>query len=30
VFHYIFLIRLSDGGRCSDFVEYYMREPTAD
>jgi hypothetical protein len=30
VFHNIFLIRLTDDGRCGDFVEYYMREPTAD
>jgi hypothetical protein len=27
VYHNIFLVRLTDDGRCRDFDEYYMREP---
>jgi hypothetical protein len=26
-FHNIWLVRLTDDGRCSDFVEYFMEEP---
>jgi ketosteroid isomerase-like protein len=28
-FHNVFLVRLADDGRCSDFVEYYMEQPAA-
>ncbi len=27
VYHNIFLVRLDDDGRCSDFVEYFMKAP---
>jgi hypothetical protein len=27
VFHNVFLIRLTDDGRCRDFTEFFMREP---
>lgn len=27
VYHNLFLVRLTDDGRCRDFTEYYMREP---
>lgn len=30
VYHNIFLVRLTDDGRCSEFTEYYMKEPTAE
>ena len=26
-YHNIFLVRLADDGRCSDFVEYFMKAP---
>ncbi|HEY7793973.1 MAG TPA: nuclear transport factor 2 family protein [Gaiellaceae bacterium] len=26
-YHNIFLVRLEDDGRCSDFVEYFMKAP---
>jgi len=28
VYHNIWLVSLTDDGRCSDFTEYYMKEPT--
>jgi ketosteroid isomerase-like protein len=30
VFHNIWLVTLTDDGRCSDYVEYYMKEPTEE
>ena len=27
VYHNVFLVRLDDAGRCSDFVEYFMQAP---
>ena len=29
IYHNIWLVRLTDDGLCSDFTEYYMREPEA-
>jgi ketosteroid isomerase-like protein len=29
-YHNIFLVRLADDGRCSDFTEYYMKQPQDD
>jgi ketosteroid isomerase-like protein len=30
VYHNIWLVTLTDDGRCSDFTEYYMKEPTEE
>ena len=30
VYHNIWLVNLTDDGRCSDFTEYYMKEPTEE
>jgi ketosteroid isomerase-like protein len=30
VFHNIWLVTLTDDGRCSDYTEYYMKEPTEE
>ena len=30
VYHNIWLVELEDDGRCSDFTEYYMKEPTEE
>jgi ketosteroid isomerase-like protein len=29
-YHNIWLVRLTDDGRCSDYIEYYMKEPTEE
>jgi len=29
IYHNLFLVRLDGGGRCFDFVEYFMRVPNA-
>lgn len=30
VYHNIWLVYLTDDGRCSDFTEYFMKEPTEE
>lgn len=30
VYHNVWLVRLTDDGRCSEFTEYYMKEPTEE
>ena len=30
VYHNIWLVSLTDDGRCSEFTEYYMKEPTEE
>jgi len=30
VYHNIWVLSLTDDGRCSDFTEYYMKEPTEE
>lgn len=30
VYHQIWLVSLTDDGRCSEFTEYYMKEPTEE
>jgi uncharacterized protein (TIGR02246 family) len=30
VYHNIWLVTLTDDGRCSEFTEYYMKEPTEE
>ena len=30
IYHNIWLVNLADDGRCSDFTEYYMKEPTEE
>jgi hypothetical protein len=30
VFHNLWLVTLTDDGRCSEYTEYYMKEPTEE
>jgi hypothetical protein len=30
VYHNIWIVSLDDDGRCSDYTEYYMKEPTEE
>ncbi|MEX1277435.1 MAG: nuclear transport factor 2 family protein [Chloroflexota bacterium] len=30
VYHNVWLVSLTDDGRCSEFTEYYMKEPTEE